>query len=524
MGNNCKASCSEKTIEKEIKKIDPKIIKSAIKIQSHFRGFKARKKFKQEVISLYQYKKKRLFNIVSQLSIKQSWELYFAFKQEFDFSINGLRKLRSKINEFYNGFFKITNAHLKFSIKKAILNKYSERYEDSESEEEEEEENEINTNKNKKNKIKKENSENNNEEELNDNRNLKQFDKVNIMKIKTSFDFQNFFRVYFLTSLSKNFNIGNLEKEVGNLYFDFEQIHNKNFQEKLKDKHFFIVTESKKEILIGENGPFFEEILENIEEEEKHYCSVKTFQDDKKIYFQGSFRESTNQKWGLGKEYFIEHLGIKGEKEIKFKYCGYFKFNEYHGIGMLIKENGECYYGEFRNGIKHGYGYLITNLFNYRGFFHNNKFEGYGEYTTKKYFYCGNFHQGIFNGFGFIRTENQNIFIGNFINGKVNGDGYYKWIDGQSYYGTWDNEKMNGYGEFIFKNGDMYIGGYRNDLRDGKGTYIFKNKCTLKGNWINGKKEGNFKFNMDNYVGGKNKMKETTLIYENDQEVHKNEE
>ena len=344
------------------------------------------------------------------------------------------------------------------------------------------------------------------------------------MKIKTSFDFQNFFRVYFLTSLSKNFNIGNLEKEVGNLYFDFEQIHNKNFQEKLKDKHFFIVTESKKEILIGENGPFFEEILENIEEEEKHYCSVKTFQDDKKIYFQGSFRESTNQKWGLGKEYFIEHLGIKGEKEIKFKYCGYFKFNEYHGIGMLIKENGECYYGEFRNGIKHGYGYLITNLFNYRGFFHNNKFEGYGEYTTKKYFYCGNFHQGIFNGFGFIRTENQNIFIGNFINGKVNGDGYYKWIDGQSYYGTWDNEKMNGYGEFIFKNGDMYIGGYRNDLRDGKGTYIFKNKCTLKGNWINGKKEGNFKFNMDNYVGGKNKMKETTLIYENDQEVHKNEE
>ena len=155
MGNNCKASCSEKTIEKEIKKIDPKIIKSAIKIQSHFRGFKARKKFKQEVISLYQYKKKRLFNIVSQLSIKQSWELYFAFKQEFDFSINGLRKLRSKINEFYNGFFKITNAHLKFSIKKAILNKYSERYEDSESEEEEEEENEINTNKKKKIKLKK---------------------------------------------------------------------------------------------------------------------------------------------------------------------------------------------------------------------------------------------------------------------------------------------------------------------------------------------------------------------------------
>ena len=524
MGTNCNVSCKQKASELEIKKTDPQKLKSIIKIQSHFKGYKSRKKFKQEIISLYQYKKKRLFNIVSQFTIKQSWELYFAFKQEYDFSINGLRKLRSNINEFYNSFFKISNAHMLFSTKKPISKIYNLDDVISESNNSD---NEINTNKNNNNIY----NNNNNNSSIEDNFinendiNFKQFDKVNIKKIKSSSDFQIFFRVYFLTSLSQNYNIGNLEKEVGKLYFDFEQIHSKTIPERLKDKHIFLVTNNDtKEILIGQNGPFFEEIIEELEEDEKHYCSVKTFQDNRKVYYQGSYKENLNQKCGLGKEYYIEHLGIKGEKLLKFKYCGYFKSNNYHGIGMLIKENGECYYGEFRNGIKFGYGYLYTNSYKYKGFFHNNLFEGYGEYTTKKYFYCGNFHEGLFNGFGFIRSENQNLFIGNFMNGKVNGDGCYKWNDGQNYYGSWNNEKMDGFGEFCFKNGDVYIGGYKNDLRDGKGMYIFKNGCVLKGNWDNGKKEGKFIFNTDNYFGAENKMKQKILIYENDKQIHRNED
>ena len=74
MGTNCNVSCKQKASELEIKKTDPQKLKSIIKIQSHFKGYKSRKKFKQEIISLYQYKKKRLFNIVSQFTIKQSWE------------------------------------------------------------------------------------------------------------------------------------------------------------------------------------------------------------------------------------------------------------------------------------------------------------------------------------------------------------------------------------------------------------------------------------------------------------------
>ena len=523
MGTNCNVSCKQKASELEIKKTDPQKLKSIIKIQSHFKGYKSRKKFKQEIISLYQYKKKRLFNIVSQFTIKQSWELYFAFKQEYDFSINGLRKLRSNINEFYNSFFKISNAHMLFSTKKPISKIYNLDDVISESNNSD---NEINTNKNNNNIYNNNNNSSIEDNFINENDiNFKQFDKLNIKKIKSSSDFQIFFRVYFLTSLSQNYNIGNLEKEVGKFYFHFEQIHNKSLSERLKDKHIFIVTNKEtKEILIGENGPYFEEIIEQLEEEEKNYCSVKTFQDNRKVYYQGSYKENLNQKCGLGKEYYIEHLGIKGEKLLKFKYCGYFKSNNYHGIGMLIKENGECYYGEFRNGIKFGYGYLYTNSYKYKGFFHNNLFEGYGEYTTKKYFYCGNFHEGLFNGFGFIRSENQNLFIGNFMNGKVNGDGCYKWNDGQNYYGSWNNEKMDGFGEFCFKNGDVYIGGYKNDLRDGKGMYIFKNGCVLKGNWDNGKKEGKFIFNTDNYFGAENKMKQKILIYENDKQIHRNED
>ena len=56
MGTNCNVSCKQKASELEIKKTDPQKLKSIIKIQSHFKGYKSRKKFKQEIISLYQNK------------------------------------------------------------------------------------------------------------------------------------------------------------------------------------------------------------------------------------------------------------------------------------------------------------------------------------------------------------------------------------------------------------------------------------------------------------------------------------
>ena len=227
-------------------------------------------------------------------------------------------------------------------------------------------------------------------------------------------------------------------------------------------------------------------------------------------------KENKKQKHGLGKEY---HLKIKNSEDIRYKYLGYYKNNKFHGYGILVKENEELYYGEFREGLKNGFGYLQTKQYIYKGFFHADKKEGYGEYFNKEegINYCGNFINDKFNGYGFYYKENKFKYIGNFIDGYLKGFGLYIWNNKEQYYGDWSDNKMNGIGIYFYKDGDIFIGNYLNDKKNGKGIYLYnKNKSKLEGVWKKGLKHGEYIFTY--YENGNtNSVK---LRYINNKEVN----
>ena len=198
------------------------------------------------------------------------------------------------------------------------------------------------------------------------------------------------------------------------------------------------------------------------------------------------------KKNGLGREY---HINLNGKDDIRYKYIGYFKNNKFHCYGILIKENQECYYGEFREGKKNGFGFLFTKQYLYKGFFHDDMKEGYGEYLDREkgVNYCGNFSNDKFNGYGYYYKDNKFKFLGTFVNGSTEGLGLYTWNYQDKYYGHWYDDKMNGLGIYYYKGGDIFIGNYCDDKKDGKGKYIFhENKSILEGEWRDGIKHGKF--------------------------------
>ena len=301
--------------------------------------------------------------------------------------------------------------------------------------------------------------------------------------------------------------------------------------------------DSKVELLNNEKIPNLYYELTELKNDEKNFCIIKEYKDENGSYYQGSIYNKNNtsidssnsnhskniinsnneniisdcekehiiannnklsekrnlsqefyKKHGLGKEY---HINISNNKDIRYKYIGYYKNNKFHGFGILVKENDECYFGEFRDGLKNGFGLLHTPKYIYKGFFYKDKKEGYGEYFNKEENtnYCGNFHDDKFNGYGYYYKENIFKFFGNFFEGNIKGLGLYIWKSNDQYYGNWLEDKMNGIGIYFYKGGDIFIGNYFDDKKDGKGKYIYKGKKSmLEGEWKNGIKHGKYKF------------------------------
>ena len=439
-------------------------VNNIILIQSIYRGYKARIKYKKMFL---QSKQKQITKNNSNIYYKENWEYFFKFKQRYNFSAQGIKTLEIDIINFYVEFFKGNlNTNLSNSQRRTIQSANQRFTFKRES---------VSTLK-----------------EITDEK-LTIYTQDIIKSISDCSDFLSIFKYYFLSILRKNFEIGNQEDSIEGIKFEFCTVEgNKNFEIQIDGEE--VRDSSSKETLIEDKKPFINTIIKDVENYEKTNCTILSFLDSNDVYYFGSLKNNSFIKWGLGKEYFIELNGIQSER---FKYCGYFKKGQYHGLGMYVQENNVCYYGEYRNGCKCGYGILETFEYTYTGFFYNNKFEGYGEYSTQSLYYSGGFHDGLFDGFGYMETDNNSICVGCFSKGKINGEACYKWNDGHMYYGSWVDGKMHGYGEFYWKKGDKYFGHYEKDLKHGKGIYYYKNGSKLEGNWVEGKKEGKFKFTLN---------------------------
>lgn len=217
-----------------------------------------------------------------------------------------------------------------------------------------------------------------------------------------------------------------------------------------------------------------------------------------------------------------------------------------NGFGIVIKDSGAIYCGNFINGKLKGKGDLYNSLdLIYSGEIDNNKQNGYGiefqkDGTRKK----GIFINGIKNGKFLIETvsgkiceiefvnniPNRNnckisykdgtVWIGsvdmNFeplegkniasngtireekrINGKLEGKQKHIYPDNSIYEGEFIAGKRNGYGVMSYSNGVEYYGDWKDDYQDGFGSLIIDNKSYYVGNWAKTYGEVQSTFNGD---------------------------
>lgn len=145
----------------------------------------------------------------------------------------------------------------------------------------------------------------------------------------------------------------------------------------------------------------------------------------------------------------------------------------WHGVNNLLYE------GNWKNGLRHGYGMLSLKNADgsycvlYEGDWVNGKQEGYGKiWVWEKY-------KGIHH------FENEH-YEGDVKNGMRWGSGSMWYKNGSFYHGGWYNNKRHGVGVYVYADGNRYKGEWENDVKHGMGEFCHKHTGQLqKGLWIN---------------------------------------
>ena len=178
-----------------------------------------------------------------------------------------------------------------------------------------------------------------------------------------------------------------------------------------------------------------------------------SYKDNNGLLYKGKFHENIF-KDEKGLIYYTDNSVYEGET-----------LEKPNGFGKIIKENGETYIGEFKNGSKIGNYSLVTSEGKYEaewtsdglnfgkftqnenlkyfGYFdHEYQFSKWGALEKKgNFYYEGEFLSGMFQGEGKIIFDNGDIYEGNFHQGKFHGEGKLKYSNGNFDEGIWINGK-----------------------------------------------------------------------------------
>lgn len=140
------------------------------------------------------------------------------------------------------------------------------------------------------------------------------------------------------------------------------------------------------------------------------------------------------------------------------------------GTGEYLHKNGALYRGEWRNGIKHGKGWIRFN-------------DGS--------LYEGDWLEGKRTGKGVLRWSKKEIYSGGFRDNELDGQGEYTYASGNQYSGGWDMGVRQGKGSFKWANGDSYIGDWDKDKRTGYGRINYAKPVEwYEGQFVNGELSG----------------------------------
>ena len=196
---------------------------------------------------------------------------------------------------------------------------------------------------------------------------------------------------------------------------------------------------------------------------------------NKKVFYVGG----TVKRFDIGDEIYPLGKGVMMYNDGQ-SYYGNFRFGKIHGYGVLQKSpsnNSSNYFGQWNNGKMLGNGGIIfpkkkvlNAIFNLDGIKMTNVSINYlngMKYLGEIYRNHEPFGKGVL-------TSSGGIYEGNFIYGDMDGQGTFTYIDGDKYVGEWKEGKRNGFGTFTFENGNTYIGNWEEHLPAFNGVFTIK--------------------------------------------------
>jgi len=201
----------------------------------------------------------------------------------------------------------------------------------------------------------------------------------------------------------------------------------------------------------------------------------------------GHFKE--NKMHGIGSYTWNEFPGKDGKAKV---YNGEWKCGKMSGHGIMECERGS-YTGEWSDGQENGAGVFVYNGgIIVSGIFKDGLACGVcvQESACKTEVYKGNFKNGLRDGYGILSHETGCYYDGNFKENAMHGHGEYYWVDLKSacnfvpfYIGEFEKGLQSGYGVFSNLRG-VYEGFWKNGRKNGQGTYTYSNGDTLIGIYV----------------------------------------
>ena len=168
-------------------------------------------------------------------------------------------------------------------------------------------------------------------------------------------------------------------------------------------------------------------------------------------------------------------------------YKGQMSGGNRNGLGAMLFDTGDFYFGGWRNGNRDGNGIYIIRSFTNNMFFMN---------CDNAKIHVGDCTNNLFSGIGSCYDKTGTIiYDGEFKDDKPtetypstgNLTAYkFEVINygaGAYYLGETMNGKCEGLGIFIWQSGDLWYGLWKNNIRDGYGIYITRNGLTQTGTW-----------------------------------------
>ena len=146
----------------------------------------------------------------------------------------------------------------------------------------------------------------------------------------------------------------------------------------------------------------------------------------------------------------IHEYGIIERRSSNSIYEGQFQYNYFNGVGIESFKDSATYYGQFYKNKKHGIGtYIWSDDSQYQGQWKDGEMDGYGIFIDDKgRNYEGEWREGRMEGAGVFQWGDGRKYLGFFKKDKRNGFGVYMWKNPLKIYaGFWKDGEQNEYGK-----------------------------------------------------------------------------